>query len=168
MGEKTRIIGNEKAIQKIERIAYEIVENNFDESELILVGIAKRGHLFAQMVFEKVKAIGRQTVSLESIELNKDNVYDNSTIKYSGNLNDLDGKSVIVIDDVLNSGVTLMYAVRYLLGARIKKMNTAVMVDRRHRNFPIRADFAGLTLSTTLQEHISVEFTNDEVNVYLV
>lgn len=168
MGEKTRIIGNEKAIQKIERIAYEIVENNFDESELILVGIAKRGHHFAQMVFEKVKAIGRQTVSLESIELNKDNVYDNSTIKYSGNLNDLDGKSVIVIDDVLNSGVTLMYAVRYLLGARIKKMNTAVMVDRRHRNFPIRADFAGLTLSTTLQEHISVEFTNDEVNVYLV
>lgn len=168
MGQKTCIIGNEKAIQKIERIAYEIVENNFDESELIMVGIAKRGHLFAQMVFEKVKAIGKQSVSLESIELNKDNVYDDTTVKYSGNLADLDGKSVIVIDDVLNSGVTLMYAVRYLLGARIKKMNTAVMVDRRHRNFPIRADFAGLTLSTTLQEHISVEFTNDEVNVYLV
>ncbi len=168
MGEKTLIIGSEKVNQKIERIAYEIVENNFEEKELVLVGIARRGHLFAQMVFDKVQAIGKQSVTLESIELKKNDVFDASAIQYSGNLNDLDGKTVIVIDDVLNSGVTLMYAVRHLLGAKIKKMNTAVLVDRRHRNYPIRADFAGLTLSTTLQEHIAVEFDNDEVNVYLV
>lgn len=168
MADKTLIIGNEKVIQKTERIAYEIVENNFDESELILVGIEKRGNLFAKMLFEKVKTIGKQMVILESIELNKDDVFDTNAIRYSGNLNDLEGKTVIVVDDVLNSGVTLMYAVRHLLGAKIKKMNTAVLVDRRHRSFPIRADFAGLTLSTTLQEHISVEFSNDEVNVYLV
>lgn len=168
MANKTLIIGNEKVNQKIERIAYQIVENNFDESELVLIGIANRGHLFAQMVFDKVKAIGKQSVSLESIELNKDDVFDMNSIKYSGDLANLEGKTVIVIDDVLNSGVTLMYAVRYLLGAKIKKMNTAVLVDRRHRNYPIRADFAGLTLSTTLQEHISVEFDNDQVNVYLV
>lgn len=168
MANKTLIIGNEKVKQKIERIAYQIVENNFDESELVLIGIAKRGYLFAEMVFDKVKAIGKQSVSLESIELNKDDVFDTSAIKFSGDLANLEGKTVIVIDDVLNSGVTLMYAVRYLLGAKIKKMNTAVLVDRRHRNYPIRADFAGLTLSTTLQEHIAVEFRNDEVNVYLV
>lgn len=167
MAEKTLIIGNEKVVQKTERIAFEIVENNFDETELVLIGIARRGHLFAQMVFDKVKAIGKQKVSLESIELNKDDVFDTNAIKYSGDLTKLEGKTVIVIDDVLNSGVTLMYAVRHLLGAKIKKMNTAVLVDRRHRSFPIRADFAGLTLSTTLQEHIAVEFNNGEVNVYL-
>ncbi|CAG5083391.1 phosphoribosyltransferase family protein [Parvicella tangerina] len=168
MAEKTLIIGNEKVHQKIERIAYEIVEHNFDEKELVLVGIAKRGYLFAELVFNEVKKIGKQDVSLESIALDKDNVFDANGINYSGELNALNGKTVIVIDDVLNSGVTLMYAVRHLLGAQIKKMNTAVLVDRRHRNFPIRADFAGLTLSTTLQEHIAVEFTNEEVNVYLV
>lgn len=168
MAEKTLIIGNEQVNQKIERIAYEIVENNFDETELVLVGIAKRGYLFAEMIHGKVNAIGKQSVTLESIELNKDDVYDNSSINYSGSLGDLDGKTVIVIDDVLNSGVTLMYAVRHLLGAKIKKMNTAVLVDRRHRNYPIRADFAGMTLSTTLQEHIAVDFGNGEVNVYLV
>ncbi|MCB9195315.1 MAG: phosphoribosyltransferase [Flavobacteriales bacterium] len=168
MAERTLIIDNAKVKQKIERIAYEIVENNFEESELVLIGIAKRGYLFAEMVFEKVKAIGKQSVSLESLELNKDDVFDASAIKFSGDLISLEGKTVIVIDDVLNSGITLMYAVRYLLGAKIKKMNTAVLVDRRHRNFPIRADFAGMTLSTTLQEHIAVDFSNGKVNVYLV
>lgn len=168
MADRTLIIGNEKVKQKIERIAYEIVENNFDESELVLIGIARRGYLFSQMVFEKVKSIGKQTVTLESLELNKDDVFDSGAIKFSGDLSTLEGKTVVVIDDVLNSGVTLMYAVRHLLGAKIKKMNTVVLVDRRHRNFPIRADFAGMTLSTTLQEHISVEFLNNEVNVYLV
>jgi pyrimidine operon attenuation protein/uracil phosphoribosyltransferase len=168
MSEKTLIIDNQKVKQKIERIAYEIVENNFEEQELILVGIAKRGFLFAEMLYAKVKEIAKQSVVLESIELNKDDVFDQASVKFSGNLNDLDGKTVIVVDDVLKSGQTLMYAVRHLLGAKIKKMNTAVLVDRRHRNFPVRADFAGMTLSTTLQEHIAVEFDNGEVRVYLV
>ena len=167
MSNKTLIIGHEKVKQKTERIAYEIVENNFEE-ELIIVGIAKRGHLFAKMLFDKVSAISQQKVSLASIEPNKDDVFDESAIKFSGQLEDLDGKTVIVVDDVLNSGLTLMYAVRHLLKAKIKKMNTAVLVDRRHRSYPIRADFAGMTLSTTLQEHIAVDFENDEVNVYLV
>lgn len=168
MSEKTLIIDSKKIHQKIERIAYEIIENNFDETELILIGISKRGYLFAEMLYAKVKRIAKQNVSLESISLNKDDVFDEEAIKYSGELANLDGKTVIVIDDVLNSGVTLMYAVRHLLGAKIKKMNTAVLVDRRHRNYPIRADFAGMTLSTTLQEHIAVEFSENEVNVFLV
>ncbi|MCB9196488.1 MAG: phosphoribosyltransferase [Flavobacteriales bacterium] len=167
MGNRTLIINNEKVHQKIERIAYEILENFYEEKEIILIGISSRGYKIAEMVFAKLQQIAKQPVELLSISINKDDVYDENSIKLSKDLNTLNEKAVVVIDDVLNSGITLMYAVRYLLNARIKKMSTAVLVDRMHRNYPIRADFAGLTLSTTLQEHISVEFDELEVSVYL-
>ena len=76
-------------------------------------------------------------------------------------------KKIILIDDVLNSGKTLMHAAAFLLSQDIKKMNTVVLVDRRHRNFPIKADWVGLTLSTTVQEHINVEISKNEISVYL-
>ena len=168
MNTRTLIINSEKVNQKITRIAYEILENNFEEEELILVGISKRGYQFAEKVYESLQKIDpKLKTSLFSISLDKDNVFDLEKIKFSGDLNLLTNKTVIVIDDVLNSGKTLMYAVRHLLGTNIKKLNTALLVDRRHRNFPIRADFAGLTLSTTLKEHISVIFEENEVNVFL-
>lgn len=167
MSEKTLIINSEKAHQKIERIAYEILENNLDEKEIILIGISIRGYKVAEKIFSKLKSITDQSISLQEITLDKEDVFNTSAIKFSGQIEDLNGKAVVVIDDVLNSGLTLMYAVRHLLSARIRKMSTAVLVDRKHRNYPIRADYAGLTLSTTLQEHIAVEFSGEEINVFL-
>ncbi len=168
MNSRTLIINSEKVNQKITRIAYEILENNFNEEELILVGISKRGYQFAEKVFESLQKIDSNTkTSLFSLTIDKNNVFDASKIEFSGDLNLLTNKTVIVIDDVLNSGKTLMYAVRHILGTNIKKLNTVVLVDRRHRNFPIRADFAGLTLSTTLKEHISVTFEENKIEVYL-
>ena len=79
----------------------------------------------------------------------------------------MNNKKVVLIDDVLNSGKTLMHAASFLLNQDIKKMNTVVLVDRRHRNFPIKADFVGLTLSTTIQEHINVEILENKISVYL-
>ena len=79
---------------------------------------------------------------------------------------DLDGRVVILVDDVLMSGRTLMYAAAHLVGSPLKRLTTVVLVDRLHRTFPIRADIVGLTLSTTLQEHISVELGKEDV-VYL-
>ena len=76
-------------------------------------------------------------------------------------------KKVILVDDVLNSGKTLMHAASYIVSKDIKKMNTVVLVDRRHRNFPIKADWVGLTLSTTIQEHINVEILKNDISVYL-
>lgn len=168
MGNKTLIINGEKSAQKIIRISYEILEHNFDEKELILVGIANRGYKVAEKVLEILKGIAPEVdFKLHSLALDKDDVYNLDKVEFSTNIEDLTGKTVIVIDDVLNSGRTLMYAVKYILGAQLKKLNTAVLVDRRHRSFPIRADFAGLTLSTTILEHIYVEFKGDEIEVYL-
>jgi pyrimidine operon attenuation protein/uracil phosphoribosyltransferase len=168
MSSKTLIINSEKVSQKIIRIAYEILEHNFDEKELILVGIANRGYKVAEKIHKTLVEIAPEVnFTLFSISLDKDNVFDKDKVIFNGDLTDLKGKTVIMIDDVLNSGKTLMYAVKYILNAEIKKLNTAVLVDRRHRSFPIRADFAGLTLSTTIQEHIYVEFVGENVEVYL-
>lgn len=168
MSNKTLIINGEKTAQKIIRISYEILEHNFDEKELILVGIANRGYKVAEKILETLQKIAPDTdFKLHSLALNKEDIYDFDKLAFSANIDDLSGKTVIVIDDVLNSGKTLMYAVKYILRAKVKKLNTAVLVDRRHRSFPIRADFAGLTLSTTILDHIYVEFKGDDIEVYL-
>ena len=78
-----------------------------------------------------------------------------------------EGKTIILVDDVLNTGRALVFATRYLLGFDVKGMQTVTLIDRRHRNFPIRADYVGLTLATTMQEHILVEFGNED-NAWLV
>ncbi len=168
MSNKTLIINGEKATQKIIRISYEILEHNFNEDELILIGITNRGYKVAEKILQTLEKIApKVNFKLHSLTLDKDDVYDNNKVQLSTNLADLNNKTVIIIDDVLNSGKTLMYAVKYILGAHLKKLNTAVLVDRRHRNFPIRADFAGLTLSTTILEHIYVEFKGEAIEVYL-
>lgn len=168
MSNKTLVISGEKSAQKIIRISYEILEHNFDEKELILVGIANRGYKVAEKIYDTLKEIAPDiNFTLHSLALDKDDVYNLDKVTFSTDISTLTNKTVIVIDDVLNSGKTLMYAVKYILGAQLKKLNTAVLVDRRHRNFPIRADFAGLTLSTTILEHIYVEFNGNEIEVYL-
>jgi pyrimidine operon attenuation protein/uracil phosphoribosyltransferase len=166
--ERTLVLPHKKVQQKVQRIAHQIVEENFNQSQIILIGIKNRGFEFAQQLFSIIQNIeGAPTPSLESISLSKDNLTE-SNIILSIDMKKLDNKCVVLIDDVLNSGKTLMYATRHILNADVAKLSTAVLVDRKHRKYPIRADIAGLTLSTTVQEHISVQFENGETNVYLV
>ena len=166
METKTQILSPLQVKQKIERIAHEIWENDFDEKEIVLVGIANRGYQVAEKISAVLKNISPFQVELLKIELHKDLPLENDIV-LSAPLDSLNGKTIVLIDDVLNSGRTLIYAARYLLTVPIKKLNTVVLVDRRHRKFPIKADFVGLTLSTTLKEHISVEFEKDSASVYL-
>ena len=156
MPNRTLILNAEKVQQKITRIAYQIYESQSTEREIVLVGVAKRGYLLAQRLAGIVQKISPLKVQLVELSMNKQNVHEGATL--SCDASELNGKSVILIDDVLNSGEVLMFAAKHLLGIKLKKLSTVVLVDRRHRSFPIRADFVGLTLSTTLQEHISVEF----------
>jgi pyrimidine operon attenuation protein/uracil phosphoribosyltransferase len=88
-------------------------------------------------------------------------------MNFNGNLKDLKGKQVVLVDDVLNSGRTLMYASRYLLDAEVKQLSIATLIDRFHRRFPMRANFVGLTLSTNLKEHVTVDFTSKKESVHL-
>ena len=78
-------------------------------------------------------------------------------IETSISQDDYKNKSLVLVDDVLNSGTTLMYAVKHFLNVPLKQFNTAVLVNRNHKKYPVKADFKGISLSTSLQEHISVE-----------
>ena len=165
---KTLILNNQEITQKIDRISYQILEDNYKEKEIVLVGIANNGYLFAEKIAKKLKKITNEiTITLVKLSLNKENPLNNEiTIdKPTGILTD---KVVILIDDVLNSGKTLIYGVKYILDYPIKRMSTAVLVDRNHKRYPIGTHYIGLALSTTLQNNISVEFeTKDEMKAYL-
>jgi pyrimidine operon attenuation protein/uracil phosphoribosyltransferase len=166
MTNKTLIMNHSEIEQKINRIAYELYENYLNEKELYITGIYPKGYQLAEKLITVLKRISPLEIHLVKLELDKDKPLDHP-VKTSVDLDSLNGKCVVLVDDVLNSGKTLIYATRYLLGAKLKKMNTVCLVDRTHRRYPVRADFAGLSLSTTLQEHIEVEFSEGNDSVYL-
>ncbi len=147
-------------------MAHEIHENNYKEKELIIVGVVGRGNEVAARLGKLLTSITEISISVESIELSKEKPL-SGEINYSGELKALKGKSVVLVDDVLNSGRTLIYAAKHLLDADPKNLSTATLIDRFHRRFPIRADYVGLTLSTNLKEHVAVEMEKGKEAVYL-
>lgn len=166
MAVKTIILNHQQITQKINRIAYQIYEDNCNEPEIIIVGIAKKGYLFAEKIHEQLCKISDSKVTLAKLIIDKDTPQNNkSSLDIDTNL--LNDKVIILIDDVLNTGKALIYGVKYLLDFPIKKMSTAVLVDRNHKKYPIGTHYVGLALSTTLQNHISLEFKNDKISAYL-
>jgi len=163
---KILILNNTQIYQKINRISYQIYEDNYSEKEIIIVGIANKGYLFAEKISLQLKKISKIKIMLVKLTINKD-----EPLSEKGKLNvpieNLNDKVVILIDDVLNSGRALIYGVKFLLDFPIKKMSTAVLVDRNHKKYPIGTHYVGLSLSTTLQNHISLEFKQDDISAYL-
>ena len=160
------ILNGDQVNKKLERIAFQIIEEYHNEKELFIVGISKNGFLLAEklkVLIEKSNLISE--VKLIELKINKKQPLKSEVVLNPEN--SFNNKKIILIDDVLNSGKTLMHAAAFLLSQDIKKMNTVVLVDRRHRNFPIKADWVGLTLSTTVQEHINVEISKDEISVFI-
>ncbi len=162
----TKVLSQRKVGQKLDRIAREIYEHNFRQEEVVLVGIADRGSVIARRLKAILEEISPLTVHLASLRLDKNDPL-NAPITLDADV-ELGGRSVVLVDDVLNAGRTLIYAARELLAYPVQKLKTVVLVDRQHRNFPIKVDFVGLTLATTLKEHIRVELDNEWEGVYLI
>ena len=164
--ERTLVLNSLQISQKITRMAYEIYERNYKSKELVLIGVKGKGSEIAERLSIVLKSISPMQISLYEIELVKDKPL-SSTPVFSGDVKKLKGKNLILIDDVLNSGRTLAYASQFLLNAEPAKLATATLVDRFHRRFPVHADFVGLTLSTNLKEHVTVEMPKGDEAVYL-
>tara|TARA_B110000014_G_C20099258_1_gene576690 strand:+ start:951 stop:1454 length:504 start_codon:yes stop_codon:yes gene_type:complete len=162
---KTLILNPKEVDQKIKRIAHQILEEYHIEKKIIFAGISKNGFLLAKHLCKEFQAHSNIKVELTEILINKEKPL-SDTVSHQPKV-DLKNQTVILIDDVLNSGKTLMYAASHIIDHNIRRMNTIVLIDRRHRKFPIKADWVGLTLSTTLQEHITVEFLKTKIEVYL-
>jgi pyrimidine operon attenuation protein/uracil phosphoribosyltransferase len=149
----------------IHRIAYQIYENNINETTLVVAGISSGGNRMAQLLEEALSEISDLKVKHVTLIMDKKNP--RNTIESSIHLEDLINESIIIVDDVLNTGKTLIYAVNYFLRIPVSKINTAVMVNRNHKNFPIKADFKGISLSTSINEHVSVILDGENRGVYL-
>lgn len=153
------ILDEDRISRKIKRMAFEIWEHNSNEKEVHLVGIAGAGLFVAQELARNLKEISPLDIKLHSLKINK-----KEPLKESAEWKEnLDGKSVVLIDDVANSGKTLLYAMKPMLDFELKKIRVAVLVDRKHKAFPVSPDIVGHTLATTLQEHIEVIFENEKI-----
>jgi len=164
---KTLILSSRKIQQRIDRIAYQIYENNYQEKEIIIAGIASNGYLLAKRISEKMKAISPIKIKLIEIIVNKKNPL-SEKVKVTFSEKELKDKVIVVVDDVLESGRTMMYGINPFLKFSLKRIITVVLVDRAHHSYPVKADFVGISLATTMQEHISVELNGGENDaVYL-
>ena len=156
---KKQILTEEVALKKLKRIALEVAERNFNEKELLLIGIKENGIVIAQIISKLMKAVFTGSITVVALSMNKKKP---TSITIEKDI-DVDGKTILLIDDVANSGRTMLYALKPLLEKHPKKIQTLALVERTHKTFPVDVDYVGLSISTTLNEHITIEVGEDKV-----
>ena len=156
---RNNILSTEVAEKKMRRMALEIIENNSDEKEIILAGIKESGTVVATCIQKMLADFPPIKTELIEISLDKRLPKEVTLSKEM----DFNNKIIIVVDDVANSGKTLLYALKPFLSFHPKKVQSLVLVERSHNSFPVRADYVGLSVSTTMQEHIYVEVNAGKV-----
>ena len=163
---QNKILTHVQIQHKIRRIAYQIYEANVDEEEIIIAGIEGGGLNFAKKIQQVLLQITDARIVLCKVTMNKNNPVKSGVI-ISIPEEDYSNKSIVLVDDVLNSGTTLIYGVHHFLKVPLKQLKTAVLVNRNHKKYPVKADYKGISLSTSLQEHVHVNFEAKNDRVYL-
>lgn len=162
---KTLVLNDRQIRQKITRMAYEIYERNLHEKQVAFAGITGMGHQLAISLANTLADISPIKAEVIEILLDKANV-ERSEIKLS-NPPSADSRCLVIVDDVLNTGKTLVYALQPFLNSAVKKIEVAVLVNRSHKLFPVTPDYTGLELATTLSEHITVDLQSENHTVHL-
>lgn len=162
---KTLVLNHKQIQQKIVRIAYEIYERNVREEELVFAGLTGMGHSLAELIAEKVREISPIKVKLIGVALDKSNPKIGEVIL--SEKGSYAGRCILIVDDVLNTGKTLAYAMVPFLKDNVKQIEVAVLVNRSHKTFPVSPDYTGFELATTLSEHITVNLTPEDSTVHL-
>ncbi|WP_046744534.1 phosphoribosyltransferase family protein [Kordia zhangzhouensis] len=160
------ILDHQQIQHKTRRIAYQILESNVNENEIILAGIASNGFVFAEKIKKELEKITPAVITLCKVSIDKLNPL--TPISTSLDITEFINKPLVLIDDVLNSGTTLIYGVKHFLEVPLKNFKTAVLVNRNHKKYPVKADFKGISLSTSIQEHIDVVFEDGNDKAYLI
>jgi pyrimidine operon attenuation protein/uracil phosphoribosyltransferase len=151
---------------KILRMSYQIYECNINEKEIILAGILKNGFILAEKIKLNLEKISTIKIILCSVEVDKKNPI--NQVETNINHEHYKNKSVVLVDDVLHSGTTLIYGVKHFLDYPLKQFKTAVLVNRNHKKYPVKADFKGISLSTSINKHVEVVFSEKNSKVTLV
>src|SRR3954447_2382484 len=160
MAEKNYVLSYEAAQEKLHRMALEIAELvSEDEVPLVLIGIRQSGMVIAEKIASFLERYIKVQPQVISVMLDKEMP---KKVNLSEEI-DFNGKNVIFVDDVSNSGRTLMYALRPLLDFHPMRVLILVLVERMHKQFPIKPDFVGVSVATTVEDYIQVEIQNGEV-----
>ena len=162
---KILVLDKQQIQQKITRMAYQIWEDNLEETDLIIAGIIDSGYTLAGRLQKELERVSGIKVSLMKITLDKDSSHLEASTDIP--VEQCTNKVVVLADDVLNSGRTLAYGLGVFLDTPLKKLRTAVLVNRSHRKFPVSPDFTGLDLATIIKEHVDVVLSAKEDAVYL-
>jgi pyrimidine operon attenuation protein/uracil phosphoribosyltransferase len=162
---KHKILEQDRIDKIVKRISFQIHEKNQNNSEVVLIGVLKNGFILSDLIEKELKKISKSKIQLFSIKINKKKPL--NPIELNCDLSELKNKSIVLIDDVLNSGKTLIHCVKYLLDVPISNFNTAVLIDRNHKKFPIKIDFKGLSLSTTIKENVTVVFEKNNSYAFI-
>jgi pyrimidine operon attenuation protein / uracil phosphoribosyltransferase len=155
----TNILNQEAAHRKLRRMAFQIAENNAEEAALVIAGIEGNGILLAQKLVAELQSIFQIPIQFVTVHLDKKHPQEVTLSQTQ----DWNNKVIIVVDDVSNTGKTLLYALKPFLEFQPKKIQTLVLVERSHKLFSIQPDYVGLSVTTTLQEHIAVVSRNNEI-----
>jgi len=147
-------------------MAYEIYEQNFNEQALVLAGIYQNGYKLAEMLAQELRTISGKEITLLRIKLDKAAPLQNPVELFPEDLS-LEGKTIVLVDDVLNTGKTLAYTLNSFLQQSPKKIEIATLVNRHHTLFPVAATYTGYSLATTLREHVAVVLQENELAAYL-
>lgn len=162
---KNIILNHQEIEHKIRRIAHQIYETFVEEEVVVIAGIADNGFVFAKKIAEALSQIAPIKVLLCEVIIDKQNP--KLPISTSLQKETYQNKGLVLVDDVLNSGTTLVYGVRHFLDVPLKKFKTAVLVDRNHKKYPVKADFKGISLSTSLYEHVNIVFSDNDSSAFL-
>ena len=152
----SHILDSKKADQKIRRIALEILERNLNEPNIVVAGVLNTGFELAKQICRELEHFSGKSFPCHAVKIHKPAPLE-QPISCDVPSDLLKSAILILVDDVQNSGKTMAHALRYFLDYPVKAIQTCVLIDRRHNSFPVRADYVGLSLSTTLKEHVSVE-----------
>ena len=150
----------------LNRIAWQILEEFYEDKEIVIIGIKARGPAVANLINSKLSEISQAKIEFVEFSIDKENAL-TADIGWSKDV-DIKGKAIVLVDDVLNSGITIAGALSEIFSKEPKSVKVAVLANRDHKAFPIHADFVGVSLATTLKEHISLERERGKMAVYLV
>lgn len=165
---KDIILAHKQITHIIKRMAYQVYEDNISEEELIVAGVRGEGFILAQLIADELEKISDLNIELLAIEIDKKNPIEKDIIlNPKRKAEDLHQKSVVVIDDVLNSGSTLLFSLQPFLKQPMRQIKTAVLVNRNHKKYPVKADFKGISLSTSSHENVRVSLAPEAFQVVL-
>ncbi|MDC0377766.1 phosphoribosyltransferase family protein [Flavobacteriaceae bacterium] len=162
---KNKILNTNQIKKIVKRIAYQIHENNLEFQEIILIGVHKNGYILAKKINKELKQISSSSIELVSIKINKKNPLEE--IELDCKKEYFKNKAIVLVDDVLHTGKTLIYCVKHLLEITPKNFNTVVLIDRNHKKFPVKVDFKGISLSTFISDHVEVVFENNNSYAFI-